>query len=142
MPYTTQQDLIDRYGEQLLISLTDRAAVATNVIDTDVVDQVLGDTDALIDGYLAARYKLPLAETPPVIAAIALKIAIYDLHVYQPNEKIENDYKEAIRQLKDIASGAIRLPVAGVEPENTGGSGARMTDRERPFTEDNMKGFI
>lgn len=142
MPYTTQQDLIDRYGEQLLISLTDRAEVATGVIDADVVAQVLGDTDALIDGYLAARYKLPLTETPPVVAAIALRIAIYDLHVYQPNEKIEADYKEAIRQLKEIAAGAIRLPVAGVEPEDTGGGGARMTDRDRPFTETNIKGFI
>lgn len=142
MPYTTQQDLIDRYGEQLLISLTDRAAVATGAIDADVVDQVLGDTDALIDGYLATRYKLPLAQVPPVVSAIALRIAIYDLHVYQPNEKIGDDYKEAVRQLKDIASGAIRLPVAGVEPEDTGGGGARMTDRERPFTGANMTGFI
>ncbi|TDE40928.1 gp436 family protein [Antarcticimicrobium sediminis] len=142
MTYTSQSDLTDRYGESLLIDLTDRAATPTGAVVTATVDRALADTDAMIDGYISGRYVLPLAETPPLIADLAQMIAIWKLHVYEPNPKIEADYKAAVRSLEGIASGTIRLPVAGVEPEGTGGGGARVTDRERPMTETNLKGFI
>jgi phage gp36-like protein len=142
MTYATLQQLTDRFGEDLLIRVTDRGDVATDTVDTDVVDRALADTDAMIDGYLAGRYALPMATTPPLVTDLAQVIAIYKLHVYQPDEKIERDYDQAIKQLRDIASGTIKLPVAGAEPEGTGGTGAQVTDRERPMTEDNLKGFI
>ncbi len=44
--------------------------------------------------------------------------------------------------LTDIAKGVIRLPVEGIESPGTGGTGVRITDRERPMTTDNLKGFI
>jgi hypothetical protein len=45
--------------------------------------------------------------------------------------------------LRDIATGALRIPgAAGLEPAVTSGSGARITDRERPLTAENLKGFI
>lgn len=142
MPYATLALLTDRYGERLLVALTDRGELATGAVDATVVDRAIADTDALIDGYLAGRYVLPLAATPPLVTDIAQAIAIWKLHVYQPDPKIEADYKEAVRQLQQIAQGAIRLPVAGVEPASQGGSGARLTDRDRPMTAENLKGFI
>lgn len=142
MPYATQQALIDRFGERLLVSLTDRAELATGQVDEGVVARALADTDATIDGYLAGRYALPLAETPALVADLALAIAVYKLHVYAPDPKIGADYADALRLLRDIGSGAVRLSVAGAEPATTGGSGARITDRERPLTADNMKGFV
>src|SRR5690606_6605607 len=51
------------FRRPLLVALTDRAEVATGEIDQDVVDRALADTDAMIDGYIAARYALPLAAT-------------------------------------------------------------------------------
>ncbi|WP_226779514.1 gp436 family protein [Oceaniglobus trochenteri] len=142
MSYATLDNLTDRFGSRLLVQLTDRGEVVTDTIDTDVIDRALADTDAAIDGYLKDRYVLPLAETPPLIADLAQSIAIYKLHVYAPDPKIEADYKDALRTLRDIASGVVRLSVAGVEVSETGGSGARMTDRERPLTAQNLKGFI
>lgn len=142
MPYTSLTQLTDRFGERVLIQITDRAEVATNAVDTDVVDRALADTDAVIDGYLAARYQLPLASTPVLIADLAQVIAIYKLHIYAPDPKIETDYKDAVKTLRDLSQGIVRLDVAGIEPETTGGSGAQMTDRERPLTAENMKGFI
>lgn len=142
MPYATQQQLIDRFGEPILIRLTDRAELATETIDATVVDRALADTDAIIDGYLASRYALPLASTPALVLDLALAIAIYKLHIYRPDEKIEADYKDALSTLTLIAKGVVKLDLAGVEPETTGADGAQVTDRERPFTEDNMKGFI
>ncbi len=142
MTYATTQQLEDRFGHRLLLDLTDRADPPVGQIDVDVVDRVLTDTDALIDGYLKGRYVLPLAETPPLIVDLALTIAIYKLHTYSPDPKIEEDYKMALRSLEMVGKGTIRLPVEGAEPKDTGGGGARVTDRERPFSAATMKGFI
>ncbi|GIT85407.1 gp436 family protein [Roseobacter sp. OBYS 0001] len=142
MPYTTLADLTDRFGENLLIQLTDRGDVATDSIDADVIDRALADTDALIDGYVAKRYALPMAATPALIRTLAIDIAIYKLHVYDANPKIEADYKAAMRALEAISAGSVTLPVDGVEAPGSGSSGARLTDRERPLTEASMKGFI
>lgn len=142
MAYTDQTQLTDRFGEAFLIRLTDRAEPATGAIDTDVIGRALADTDAMIDGYVAGRYALPLDTTPPLVADLALVIAIYKLHVYEPDAKIRADYEDALKQLREIASGTIKLAVAGIEPTGTGGTGARVTDRERPMTETNLKGFI
>lgn len=142
MPYATLAQLTDRYGAQMLVNLTDRAEIATGEIDEAVIDRALADTDAFIDGFLAGRYVLPLAVTPPLLADLAQVIAIWKLHTHAPDPKIEADYKDARKTLEGIARGDVRLPVAGVEPAGTGGSGARITDRDRPFTEANLKGFI
>ena len=47
-----------------------------------------------------------------------------------------------LRILLDVGAGAVRLSVAGAEPGVSGGTGVRITDRERPLTEANLKGFI
>ena len=142
MTYATLQQLSDRYGEEMLVLLTDRADVATGLIDAAVINRALADTDAMIDGFLKGRYILPLSETPPLLADIAQMISIWKLHRHQPNEKIEKDYKEAMSLLDRIATGKIRLPIDGAEPATSGGSGARITDRARPLTAENLKGFI
>ena len=142
MPYATLQGLTDRFGADMIERLTDRADPPAGEIDADVVAQALTDTDGIIDGYLRARYDTPLAEVPAQIADIALSIAIYRLHRWEPDPKIRRDYEDALRSLREIAAGTIRLTVATIAPTPTGGTGARMTDRERPLTEGNLKGFI
>lgn len=142
MNYATQQQLTDRYGLAMLVALTDRGDQATGTIDPAVLTRVLADTDAMIDGYLMARYALPLATIPPLVVDLAQVIAIWKLHTSEPDPKIKQDYDAAMRQLADVAKGVLRLPVAGIEPPTSGASGARHTDRERPMTAENLKGFI
>lgn len=143
MPYASLQDLTDRFGERLLIDLTDRGEEATNTIDTDVVDRALADADAQIDGYLmSAGYVLPLSEIPPLVQGLAIALAIWKLNVLEPGPKIEADYKAAVRSLESIAEGTMRLPVNGTEPADDGNGAAMVTDRERPMTAENLKGFI
>lgn len=142
MSYIALQQLVDRYGERLLIQLTDRDTPASGVIDEAVVTRALTDTDAVIDGYLAGRYALPLTETPPLVADLAQAIAIYKLHPYAADPKIEQDYKDAIAALGRISTGTIKLPVAGVEPPSSGSAGVEAIDRERPMTPENLQGFI
>lgn len=143
MSYATLAQMTERYSAAMLVALTDRAEVATGLVDSDIVERALSEADAMIDGYLAGRYALPLSATPPFLSDLAQAIAIWKLHLSEPDPKVTKDYDQALRSLRDIASGALRIPgAAGLEPAATGGSGARITDRERPLTADNMKGFI
>lgn len=142
MSYATIEQLTTRFGEALLLQLTDRASPPAGAIDIDVVTRALADTDAAIDGYLAGRYVLPLASTPALLVPIALAIAIYHLHPYTPEQKIGDDYKAAIADLDRIAKGTIRLPVAGVEPQGSASAGVETIDRERELTPESLTGFI
>lgn len=142
MTYTTLDNLIARYGEDTLRRLTDRATPPAGAIDAAVVGRALADADAVIDGYLAGRYRLPLSSTPPLVADIAASIAVYRLHPKSAPDKIEADYRDALASLDRISKGVMRLDVAGVEPDASGASGVRTTDRERPMTADNLKGFV
>lgn len=143
MTYATQTGLTQRYGEAMLIALSDRADVPTGLIDAEVVARALAEADALIDGYLAGRYALPLSAVPPVLTQIAEALAIYSLHVTEPEAKIRADHDAAIRRLAEIAKGVIVLKdAAGVEPAAPGTAGVQITDRERAFTPDSMTGFI
>lgn len=142
MTYATRQMMIDSYGEQMLVMLTDRAEEPTGEIDEVVLGRALAGADARIDGFLKGRYLLPLTETPPLIAEIALAIAIRKLHRHSPNDEIKDAHKEAMSMLDRIGDGRVRLDVAGIEPATSNTSGARITDRERPLTAENMKGFI
>lgn len=142
MPYVTLAQLIERYGEPALIALTDRGEIATGVVNEASVNRAIADADALIDGYLVRKYALPLAEAQPLLVKIAGSLVFYDLHTFQPDEKIVNEQKLALAMLRDIANGTVALTVAGLEADNTAGSGARITDRDRQLTQDNMTGFI
>lgn len=142
MPYVTLAQLIERYGEPALVAVTDVAEFATGVVNEAKVARAIADADAVIDGYLVRKYALPLAEAQPLLVKIAGSLVFYDLHTFQPDEKIVNEQKLALAMLRDIAAGTVALTVAGLEPDNVGGSGARITDRDRQLTQDNMKGFI
>lgn len=143
MTYSTLEHLTQRFGAAMLIGLTDRAEPATGLLDEAVVARALADVDAIVDGYIGGRYVLPLTEVPPLISDIARSIAIWKLHPYKPDDKIAEDYRDALRSLRDISDGKITLNVASnTAPATVEGSGARLTDRERPLTAENLKGFI
>ena len=80
MSCATLQQLTDRYGARMLVAITDRAESPTGLVDPEVVARTLADTDAMIDGYLAVRYRLPLASVPALVTDLAQMIAIWKLH--------------------------------------------------------------
>lgn len=142
MSYTTPGQLTDRYGRQMLVGLTDRDHIATGWLDEATVERAIADAGATIDGYLAVRYRLPLEAVPPLVADLAARIAIWNLHTAAADPKIEADYREAIRTLEGLSKGVLRLDLDGAEPAAAGNSGARITDRDRPMTAENLKGYI
>ncbi len=142
MTYATQAMLMKRFGERTLIWLTDRADEPTGVMDADLIAQELGNTDAVINGYVGNRYRLPLEPVPELVIDLALVIAIYKLHVQSPEKKIMDDYDRAMGTLVDIAKGTVKLEAAGIEPASSGASGVQFIDRERPLSPESMRGFI
>lgn len=143
MTYATLEQLIEKLGEPTLVQLTDRDEPRTGAIVIGRVDRALADTDSVIDGYLAGRYRLPIeGGVPALLVDFALAIAAYKLHPFKPDEKIETDYKDAVASLAKISTGVIRLQLAGLEPASSGSSGVQAIDRERPLTPESLKGFI
>ncbi|MBO3704268.1 MAG: DUF1320 domain-containing protein, partial [Candidatus Accumulibacter sp.] len=78
MSYATQPDLVARFGLQELIEQTDRVNAA--VIDAAVVDRELAYASAVIDGYLAARYVLPLPTVPDLLVGLCCDLVRYALY--------------------------------------------------------------
>lgn len=142
MAYCTLQDLQDRIGAPALVDLTDRGEEPTGAVDAAVVERAIADAAAVIDGFIGVKYALPMAEVPSVVADLSKSIALYKLHPFQPDEKIVADYKDAISMLRMIAEGKAKLPLPSGEPKTQSGTGARVTDRDRPMTEAGLKSFI
>lgn len=116
MTYATQQDLVDRFGYDEIVQLTDRTG--GNVIDGTVVALALADADAEIDAHLAARYSLPLASVPAIIVRIASDIARYRLWDDRAPEEVRARYTDTVRVLEKLARGDIELglPAASAPP--------------------------
>lgn len=110
MAYATTSDLIERFGEAELIKLTDRVQPYSQAIVQSVVDQALADADAEIDGYLAARYTLPLAQVPPLLKRLACDLARLFLHDDRPTDAVKDNAAQARKTLTDIAKGTVALP--------------------------------
>lgn len=139
MGYATKQNLIDRFGGEELIQLTDRAN--TGAIDDVVLSQALARADAEIEGYLLGRYSLPLASVPPILANIACDAARYYLYDDHAPDHVRTRYEDVRRLLEGISTGKVQLglpasagaaPVAGA-PE--------ISAPAREFTKDTLKDF-
>ena len=122
MPYATQSDLIARFGTPLLVQLTDINEPMTGAINATVVAAKLADAAAVIDGYLAGRYTLPLEAPPDILRVHACSIALAMLLGSQVTEAADRDYKLALDYLKGVARGDIPLlpPQVAVPPAGAG----------------------
>jgi len=121
MGYATQQDLVDRFGAEELVQLTDRAQAGT--IDATVVGKALADADALMDGYLATRYAVPVTPTTALLTRLAADVARFLLHGKSATETVRQAHEDALRFLREIASGKASLIGAAPPPASqaTGG---------------------
>lgn len=139
MTYATQQDLVDRFGSDELIQLTDRANVGT--IDSTVVARALGDADAEINGYLAAQYALPLAVVPAMLVRLACDIARYQLFADRVTDSVRDRYKAAVALLKSLARGEAQLGVATGETQAPTDSGIAYNAPNRVFNQKTLSDY-
>ncbi|MCE7915417.1 MAG: DUF1320 domain-containing protein [Nitrosomonas sp. PRO4] len=141
MTYATQQNLIDRFGEDELIQLTDRQSLG--VIDATVVSRALADADARINGYLAVRYSLPLAAPLPTeLERLACDIARYALYEDRVTEIVKERYQDAIALLRDVAAGKAELGLDSTDNKQASNSLAEISSTTPVWKRENSGGFI
>ena len=102
--YATVQDVIDRYGNEQLLLLADRAN--DGVVDSAAVDTALSDASAEMDAYLAVRYSLPLSSPPALLVRLCVDIAMYRLSVSSwPPEERRRRFDDALLLLTRLSKG-------------------------------------
>lgn len=107
MAYCTLQDLLDRFGTD---ELAEVAPDGAGGIDADKVEGACNDAAGEVDGYAAsAGYSVPLASPPRTVTVFAADIARYRLHDDHASETIANRYQEAVRFLRAVAGGQVKL---------------------------------
>jgi phage gp36-like protein len=111
MDYAAQSDMVNRFGNDEVVALTDRSQ--TGAIDPTVLGPALVTASAQIDTYLSGRYTLPLPLVPVFLATVCCDLARYHLCVgtTRLSEEINTRYKDAVRFLELAATGTITLGV-------------------------------
>ena len=109
MPYATPLDLEQRFGAAELIQQTD--LTGAGVANPDTLARALDDASALIDGYLASRYPLPISTPPALLVTLCCDLARYALYIDAAPEVVEKRRDAAVATLRDIAAGRVALDV-------------------------------
>lgn len=122
MAYATKADIETIYGGEFIADL-----LPPDIADADqAIAAALANASAEIDGYLSARYTLPLAGQPDVLKRPAIDIAAYILanrHSRLTDTMVER-YKQAIDYLKLMAQGKAGLGRDEPRIEGAAGEGA------------------
>lgn len=140
--YIDQTGLAQRFGTEIdEIIGADPSATPPVDGDTERLARACEDATTLIDGYLAARYTLPLTATPPIVVAWAADIARFKLWDERAPEEVRKRYDDAIAQLRDLAAGRIALPPDAQGTAPSAGFNAGSYSAERLFTSETLAGF-
>ena len=133
MTYATPLDLENAFGTAEILQLADRDG--DGLADTAVLNAILTRADALIDGYLAGRYAVPVA-----LMATAGDLARYWLYDDAAPERVREAYEDALAWLREVAAGRIglNLPATGANPLPGSPLGSAES---RQFTRDTTRGF-
>lgn len=140
--YAQPQDFIQRIGELQTLQLTDRNGMGE--IDHNLLALALSDSSSQMDGYLSARYRLPLSAIPQNLTRICCDLARYRLSSMSDvaiTDEIIERYKLSLKELELLASGkiALGLPELETDESNDGRESAVQffNGNNRVFSRDN-----
>lgn len=136
MNYATQQDIIDRYGENLLWTIATLPADEVNDerLDDVGIEKALSDASSECDVYLNARYEMPLPTTPPVLLGCCVDIAVYNLATGPAqSDDITKRYDRAVKLLERIAKGTADLGLPKAQKPAPGGGAGFVQDGRNDF---------
>ena len=156
MSYASIADLRGRYLERDLIALTDEN---NQTADESRLQSALDDASAEINGYLAARYQLPLVDAvlltplvaPQILVRACTDIGVYRLESLRPLSDMQDArkrYEDWIKLLLSIGKGEVQLAGAKLKggvaetPLQVLGSGeAEHCAAPRKFTSESLGGY-
>lgn len=128
--YLAEADFARQFGEDELEGL---------LRDGNSFGQVENEAAGLIDGYIGARYSLPLATVPSMVKAWCADITRYRLWDEKAPEEIRRRYEDTLKQLELVARGIVVLPVVVAPPVE--GVEAEAFSADRVFTAETLKHF-
>lgn len=121
MTYCTLEEIKSLIPERQLVRLTVDEPLEDSAIDEEIFKQCAEFSDSLIDGYVRAKYSLPLKYVPEFLVQIAKDITAYRLYLRRPQEipeHIKENYKTALDLLKSIKKGDILLESPSEMPDD------------------------
>lgn len=113
MSYCIDQDLINRFGTQELVRLTNIDNISATTINDAVLNVAIADADAVINDYLCDY--LPLPAVPARLVREACNIVRYFLYKDTPTVLVEKNYHDALEYLRRID-----LDQMGIGADDTG----------------------
>ena len=134
MSYATQQDLIDRYGQDELVQLTDRRtrrpAISTPIRFYARSPMPMRRSTAISP----ARVTTPVSPVPLDVVQNACVIARYLLWKDRASDRVLLDYLDTIKWLKDVAAGTASIGdnTAATKPSSAGKP--QFNDSPRTFS--------
>lgn len=131
MAWANRADLEFRFSEQSIAELEEGGAV---------VRSALADAEAEAAGYIGRAVSLPLAIVPDTVKRLVCVIARYNLWQRQLPEDhpVYLAYRDAVRELRDIADGRVALPIAGGTAEASTDGIYVVKSRQQAFTADTL----
>lgn len=141
MTYAAQADLVERYGSDELIQLTDRATPSSGAIDAGVVTAALTDADAEINSYIRTKVATPVVPVPGILVQMACAIARYRIWKDRASEKVTQDYKDAIAWCKGVARGDIALGDATSSIDAPSAGAPQVSQGCSRFNDDTLRDF-
>ncbi len=94
--YCTSNDIISAFPDEILADLMENG-----IINTTTIENVIGQADGIIDGFLRDRYTLPLPEPcDRIIKKISMDLAIVILY---ENARISSFIPDTIAKKEDRA---------------------------------------
>lgn len=133
MSYATAQDMADRFGTDEMVRVSATGDELPDAPDEARIQVALDDATAIVEGYLRARYLLPLSPIPREMVRATCVIARVDLNTGDgkvPTKEMLDDRAAVMLSLEAIAGGTVRINA----PTTGSSSGARVRDRRRELT--------
>ena len=168
MTYATPTDLLTRFDAAEIAQRVDRGVprLITAQLLTDVaasanldaytaaevtraqtsmavVQRALQDADDTINGYISARYTLPMAPVPAVLARVACELARFYLYDDQVTDLIKDRQAANIKWLGEVSKGTVSLgadAVSGVQPVSS--AGAELVTSGSVWKRENSQAFL
>ena len=133
--YCTKDELILRYGEKLLMQLTDHENAG--IINDDLLTMTIADATNEIDSFFHMQYALPFSETPENVRRIACDLVLYRLYNNNVTELMQKRHEEDFKILSMYASGELKLFSAVESPTPNSVGNPVMTSSTPVFGRDN-----
>jgi phage gp36-like protein len=168
MTYATPTDLLTRFDASEIAQRVDRgvprlitaqlmqdaaagASLAAYPLDAAgraqaamvVLQRALQDADDTINGYISARYTLPLAPVPAVLGRVACELARFYLYDDQVTDPIKDRHAANIRWLGEVSRGTVSLgadAASGVQPVSS--AGAELVTSAPVWKRENSRSFL